>query len=232
LQIDGQEVQRQFDAMKKRFTSRDEFTKALSRSGITETELRQRIERNQVIRKLLALEIYDKVSVDESAMKQYYELNRQKFVLPPRFRVRHILISVYPGAMQAGWQAGMDKADSVYKRIIGGEDFAQMATKISDDTTSNRDGGDIGWFHKGQLLPALDEALETMQIGEVSKPIQTIYGFHIIKLEGKKPKKQLSFDEIDKKALEKRLRKKKINERQKAFIEELRARANIQIMDM
>ena len=232
LQIDKQEVQQQLDAMKKRFASNDDFEKALARSGVTEADVRRRIERNQVSRELLKLEVYDKVSINASAMKQYYEANRQKFVLPPRFRVRHILISVYPGAMQAGWQAGMDKADSVYKRIMAGEDFALMAGRVSDDTTSNRDGGDIGWFHQGQLLPELENALEAMEIGEVSKPIQTIYGFHIIKLEAKKAKKQLSFDEIDKQSLEKRLLKKRIDERQKTFFKELRARANIQIMDM
>ncbi|MFQ5630930.1 MAG: peptidylprolyl isomerase, partial [bacterium] len=154
-----------------------------------------------------------------------------KFVMPKRFRVRHILISVNPGAMAAGWQAGLEQAQQVYSRILAGEDFALLAKELSADSSSRQAGGDLGWFHKGQLIAALDEALEKMQIGEVSKPVRSIYGFHILKFEEQQPEKQLTFDEINQEDLRKKLIRKRINIRRLEFLSNLKAKSDIRIFE-
>ncbi len=80
----------------------------------------------------------------------------------------------------------------------------RISNSLSADTTSRGSGGDIGWFHKGQLISELEQALQTLKTGEVSPPVRSIYGFHIIRFEKEKPQRQLTFDEIDRKGLKRK----------------------------
>ncbi len=104
-----------------------------------------------------------------------------------------------------------------------------MAEEVSDDTTSNHQGGELGWFHKGQLIAPLENALTKLKIGEISSPIRSIYGYHIIRLEGIRPQKQLRFDEIDRQLLLKRLEKREVEARKDSLVARLKAQADIQI---
>ena len=83
----------------------------------------------------------------------------------------------------------------------------------------------------GQLIPELDEAVREMKIGEVSKPIRSIYGFHILKLEEEQPGKQLTFDEINHEELKKKLKKKRIEARRQEYLSSLKAQSDIRIFE-
>ncbi|MFQ6114446.1 MAG: peptidylprolyl isomerase [bacterium] len=231
LTISQVELQQQIAWMKSGYPSEEAFQQALARTGLNILSLMERVERRLLIQKIQHQEINSRVTVTDSDVRNYFEANKTKFIMPKRFRVRHILVAVDPGAMAAGWQAGLKQTEQLYSRITAGEDFALLAREFTADSSSRELGGDLGWFHKGQLIPELEEALEEMQIGEVSKPVRSIYGFHILKFEEQQPEKQLTFDEINQEDLRKKLIRKRINIRRLEFLSNLKAKSDIRIFE-
>ncbi|MFQ5604532.1 MAG: peptidylprolyl isomerase [bacterium] len=225
------EIEQQIAFMKKGYASEKAFQQAMSKSGYNALKLMKRVERSLMIKKIQQKEIFDRVTITDSEIREYYQNNQSKFLLPQQFRLRHILISVKPGAMAKGWQAGLEEAQKVYERIQAGENFAELAAEVSADSSSREAGGDIGWFHKGQLIPELEKALGEIQIGDVSPPVRSIYGFHLIKFEEARLAKQLTFEEINQKDLKQKLYNKKIESRRQEFLSELKSQAQIQIME-
>ncbi|MFQ5677809.1 MAG: SurA N-terminal domain-containing protein, partial [bacterium] len=140
LEIKQIELQHRVAMMKNGYASENDFQQALAKAGLNILTLMERVERRLLIEKIQQKEIIAKVQVTDSDLHEYFENNKTKFIRPPRFRVRHILISVAPGAMTAGWRAGLEKAQQIYARIITGEDFASLATGFSADSTSRAAG--------------------------------------------------------------------------------------------
>jgi len=231
IKIAQSELERQVAMMKRDFSSGADFQRALASAGLSLRLLKARLERRFLIKKIYQKEILEKVKVTDSDLRAYFEENRTKFVIPKQFLVRHILISVKPGAMVAGWQAGLKKAQEVYSRLMAGEDFVQLARQVSADSSSRELGGYLGWLHKGQLIPELDKVVTKMKVGEISKPIRSIYGFHILKLEAERPRKQLSFDEINHQKLKKKLMNKRIRARLQEYLAKLKAKSDIRIFE-
>jgi parvulin-like peptidyl-prolyl isomerase len=97
---------------------------------------------------------------------------------------------------------GLAKAQDILKRLKAGEDFAALATKESDDTGSAANGGDLSFFKRGQMVPSFEQAAFAMQPGELSEPVKSQFGYHVIKVEARQTK---TFDEV-KDELEKRLK--------------------------
>ena len=229
LQIKTKELEKQINFMKKMYPSQKQFEKELSKTGMSYQQWVKKIRRRLLIRKLWKIAVTDKVHTNDKDVKEYYLKNKKKFYLPDQLRVAHILITVEPGAMEAGWRAGLAKATDIYKQLVKGADFTRLAKKYSADSTTAANGGDLGWRHVGQLMPELDNVAKTLSVGQISKPVRTIYGYHILKLIGKKQGKQLSFREIDRESLKKRLQKKRIEILGKKFISGLKKQATIRI---
>ncbi len=229
--IDKNALNYQINMMKTAYPSEKIFKQELKKTGSSYKQWVNKIKRRLLINQLIKEEVVDKITITGHDIQFYYENNKYKFKIPEQMKLLHILISVPPGGMREGWQAGLEKADSIYQRIINGEDFSTMAQNVSDDTSSSKKGGAIGWLHVGQLLPELDKIAVQLEIGQVSKPIRTIYGYHIIKLIGRKPAKQLTIEEVGKKNIEKRIYKNLYAQRKEELIAKLRAAATIRIFE-
>lgn len=231
IQADPDSVRYIVDMMKKSYPSEKVFNQYLKRAGLSHRDWVQQIKRRLIIRKFIRQEIIEKTHVTDKDLREYYRKNKRKFVLPEQWELRHILISVDPGAGGEGWKKGQEKANRIYKRLLNGKDFAKIAREVSDDTTSRSQGGYIGWIHAGQLINPLNESVKKLKIGEITKPLRSIYGFHIFRLENRKASRQLSYKEIDKNYLRKELRNKWIREKKQELIQRLRSRARIKIFN-
>ena len=126
--------------------------------------------------------IGDKVTIDEAKIEEYYQSNQRSFTVPEQRRARHILFKVDDKAGAAVDKAKAAKAEEVAKKAKDGADFAALAKEYSEDASKDT-GGDLGFFSKGQMVPAFDEAVFSMKPGEVSEVVRTQFGYHIIKLE-------------------------------------------------
>lgn len=123
------------------------------------------------------------LQVSEEEIAEYYDKNKEAlFSRPERAKARHILISLPELADEAAAKEAGSKAEALIKELRAGGDFAALAKANSRDGSA-AEGGELGWLQRGDTVQAFDEALFTLKPGEISGPVRTQFGFHIIKLE-------------------------------------------------
>ncbi|MGH8227308.1 MAG: peptidyl-prolyl cis-trans isomerase [Steroidobacteraceae bacterium] len=130
------------------------------------------------------------MKVDDADLHAYYDKHKRQYVLAERRRVRHILIAIdkHRDAAQA-----LQRADRVLAKLKAGASFAALAKQYSDDPGSASKGGDLGWVARSTLSGALASAVFSLKPGQVSDPVKTQFGYHILELEGIEPGKTQTF---------------------------------------
>lgn len=136
------------------------------------------------------------LSVDEALLQGYFEQHKGEYQSPEQRRASHILITVDQGADEMQVQAARAQAMVALQRVRAGEDFAAVAKSLSQDPGSADLGGDLGYFETGVMDPAFDAAVAGLLQDEVSEPVRSAFGFHIIKLTAVRPAAGKSFDEV------------------------------------
>jgi len=140
-----------------------------------------------------------KVQVGEKDVEEYYNLYRDtKFHQKRAVKLRHILIRFPPNASPETTEEARAKAQNVLEEAKGGKDFAELAKEYSEDPTASR-GGEVGFLTKGELLPALEEVAFGLKPGEISDPVKTSFGYHLLKLEGVREEKTETLKEAEEK---------------------------------
>lgn len=162
------------------------------------------------VENLLASQFFEELkrtaAVDEAAARAWYEKHKSQY---ETVRARHILVRmqgspvpVKPDQKDLSEEEALAKARELRARLLEGADFAALATAESDDAGSAVKGGDVGAFGRGQMVPSFEEAAFALQPGEISEPVRSRFGYHIIKVESRTAK---SFEEL-RPEIEKRLR--------------------------
>ncbi|MFH1351064.1 MAG: SurA N-terminal domain-containing protein [Pseudomonadota bacterium] len=137
----------------------------------------------------------DKVKITDQGIKEYYEENRDRFHQEKQIRARHILFKLAENASEDDEKRVRDKALSVEKKAREGEDFAKLAKEYSEGPTKE-EGGDLGFFSRGQMVKTFEEAAFKLKKGEISEPVRTIFGYHIIKVDEIKEARTKPLDEV------------------------------------
>jgi peptidyl-prolyl cis-trans isomerase D len=135
--------------------------------------------------------------VSPQEVQEYYDMNIEQYQRPHKVRVRHILIGVSPDAGSDAVEQAHKKAKQVLAEARRGVDFAALARKYSDDPAAS-EGGDLGYFSRGEMDPALEEAVFSLRKGAISPVVRTRYGFHVVKLEDVQGAKTQGLDEVSK----------------------------------
>ncbi len=157
--------------------------KMMVQQGIDPVEFKQNIKNQSLKQQLLGREVYSRLQISTEEISKYYEAHKQEFDRPEEVRIREILISTEkkePSEIPALEK----KAQEVLQKARGGEKFDELATKYSDGTTA-KEGGDLGFFPRGQMVKEIEDAAFKLRRGQVSDSIKTKFGFVIIKVEEK-----------------------------------------------
>ena len=192
---DKESVEAEYKRVVERFKGRKEFDKALKSAGFTENTLRRFISRDMLAEKVRKVEVDDKVKITDAVVLEYYEKNKSRYMKPEEYRASSILVKVNPAATTEERATLRARADALLKKIKDGADFGQVAYDDSDDMSRIK-GGDMGYFHTGRTVPEFETAVKKLKVGEVSGIVESMYGFHIIKLTDKKEPRQLPYDEV------------------------------------
>lgn len=227
LTVDKKDVERIVEETKKRYKGEKDFEKALKSAGLTLDEFRKTVKRNELIKKLVKEKIEETTKYSDKELEDYYNANKGKFLRPEGFRVKHILIKVPPTATEEERKEIKNRATDILRKAKAGEDFSELASKYSEDAYRVK-GGDLGWVHQGRLEKPIEEAVLKLKVGEISGLIETIFGYHIIKLEEKKLEEQLGFSEV-RDSLKRELEPKRYNEVREKFLKTLKDKAKIEI---
>jgi peptidyl-prolyl cis-trans isomerase SurA len=132
---------------------------------------------------------------------------------------RHILILIRPSRQDSLRTEQL--ADSLYQLLQQGADFSELAKQFSDDQESKKLGGELGWYPVAQMTPEFKQGLENLQVGEVSRPLGSPSGIHLVKLLDKREERKLTLDE-DWDAIKDMVRRKKTNELVQQWVQKLR----------
>lgn len=232
--VDELEIVSSIEAIKKRLTKTDTLEKALERSNMTMEDLRKDIRKSILVRemnkkKLDEFRAQASQTVNDAYMKNYYDNTLEKFKEPERMRLSNILIKADRSGGQRVWNAAKKKARELAERTRNGEDFAELAKQYSEGPNA-ANGGSMGWAHKGSLLQELDYAASKLKKGEVSGPVMTIYGYHVLKLDDIKPSTLKKYEEVNKKRLKKDLEEKEYKRLRESWETGLLSRANIEYL--
>lgn len=176
----------------------------------------EEMKKRVVVDKFFKKEVDDKVSVKEDEVKKFYNEHPEEAKSPDEVRASHILLKT------------REDAEMVKKKIKEGVKFEDIAKKYSIDHGSREKGGDLGFFSQGMMVPEFDKAAFKLKAGEVSDIVETRFGFHIIKVLGKREGRQKGFDESNKE-IEKKLIAQKRKERFDTLVAELKSKAKITI---
>jgi peptidyl-prolyl cis-trans isomerase D len=127
-----------------------------------------------------------KPQITDADVQTYYNQHQAQYQIKEQVRVRHILIAVPQGADSMVDAAAKTKAEDILKQLKGGGNFADLASKNSDDPGSKTAGGELGWLDRGKTVPEFDKAAFTLAPGQTSDLIKTQFGYHILQVEEKK----------------------------------------------
>jgi peptidyl-prolyl cis-trans isomerase D len=134
--------------------------------------------------------------IDEQALEALYRDRAETYVTPEQRRVRHILIQLPQDADAAADEAALQKTRDAIKRIQGGEAFADVAKELSDDPGSAASGGDLGLFGRGIMTPAFEDVAFSLPPGELSEPVKSPFGYHVIEVLEIEPEVATPLEEV------------------------------------
>jgi parvulin-like peptidyl-prolyl isomerase len=221
------DLNKKFEEIAKKYRTKNMFKEALSKYDLTEEELKKKIERIMLADLFVNEEVYKKAMLKEGELFEYYQINKANFQKPEAVRLSHILIKIPPEALQEEKETLKKKAADIYQRLVKGESFEELAWNNSDDASRVK-GGDLGVVHRGRLEPELEEPVFSLQKGEMSGIVASLYGFHIFKAIDKIPSQQLTFEEVKDK-LRRELENKEIQGRLTQLVKLLKENAKIEI---
>jgi peptidyl-prolyl cis-trans isomerase C len=211
---------------KAKFKTDAEYENALKSAGLTPKALEELLRKDIVINNLVVKEIVPKVTVSDTDAKKFYDENIDKFKRPEQIKASHILCKVDPKASAEDKKKAKEKAASLLKEIKSGKEFTELA-KTNSDCPSSKQGGDLGLFGKGQMVPAFESAAFALKPGEVSDVVETQFGYHIIKVTEKKDAGSAKFDEV-KDRIQEYLKNQKIQKGVLDYITQLKEKAKIE----
>ncbi len=226
IHVTEKEIEDGIAEVKSRFKTEDEFKEELKKQNLTERGFKSHIKEQIMVIKLIDLEVKSKIeSPSESELKKFYEENRDKMVEPEQVRVRHILIKVDKDASKNERQKALTKIKGILLQAKKGKDFAELAKKYSEGPSASQ-GGDLGFFARGEMVKEFEDAAFSLKVGEISNIVKTKFGYHIIKCIGKKAKQKRDFEDV-KDNIKSFLIQQKMGNKYEAWLRDLRDKAVI-----
>jgi peptidyl-prolyl cis-trans isomerase C len=225
VEIDDDEINKKYESTKSQFSSDAEFQQRLKELNNSEELYKSQIKRALAIQRLINQKF--KPTVTDIEIRKYYDDNPDQFKQKSQVRASHILISVDSSATKAQKDAARKEIEALLVRVKGGEDFAAVA-KEKSQCPSSANGGDLGFFSRGETVKPFEDAAFSMKPGEISNIVETQFGYHIIKLTDKKDERIIGFEEA-KEEISKTLKKEKIADSYNGFYTDLRNNAKVDI---
>ena len=226
----GKEIERKVDekieAEQSQVSTADIPAKAVKR-GIDKDEYRRQVRSRLLVDEYLAKRGAKDVAVSEAELKKYYEKNSRSFMEPERVKVSHLLIKLTVKPTSEEIAKAKNEIEQIRAEIMAGKDFPEMAKQRSA-CASAKSGGDLGYIRHNYMPKAFDDIAFSLKAGEISEPVRTLHGFHLIKVFDKKPARVPELSEIKgfiEKVLSSEIQKKKVGE----IVQELRRAAKVEI---
>ena len=229
IEVPPEAIDKSIADLRSIFDSENGYQLKLKDEGFTDETFRAHMERMYRAKVYLDDIRIDAAKISDDDVETYYNENKDRLTLPEQVRVRHILLTWKPLGKQDDRAFIREQMTPILERARAGEDFAALARELSDDYATRQAGGDTGFFHRGEMAPQFEAAAFSLQPGEISGPVETAFGVHIIKLEERQESELLAYDDI-RDQLREHVRNELAEAAVRAEIDRLKAAAEIKIL--
>ncbi len=223
-------IETQYNVLRNQYPTPEAFDAELKKSGQTPEQVRSNIRLQLAQRQWIEHQIADQIKVTPEEVEKFYkEGPPSKFDSPELVRASQILVSVQSTAPPEEALAAEKKINALADRIKKGEPFEAVAKEASDDPTAKTNGGDMNYFTRDRIMPEIADAAFKLKTGEVSAPVRTQFGYHLIKVTDHKPAHTAAFDDDTKSQITAYLQEEKRKDALAALIKSLRDNAKVEI---
>jgi peptidyl-prolyl cis-trans isomerase SurA len=187
ITVEDAEMKAEVDEIQKKLGAKTdaEFESMVKAQGLSVEGVKKRLREQLLVERIKRRKVNLRISVTEEDIDQYLNANREKLETGLSFEARHILFLPTAGAGEDGWQAARRRSEDVYTRVMGGEDFGELARDFSDDSATAKNGGRLGILKRGELAPDIEKAILRLSPGEHSPPFRSEVGYHLFELDSK-----------------------------------------------
>ncbi len=218
VEVSEEEIEQQWNEIVAQFPDAGALEQVLKEEGVTAAEAREQVARQVKLDKLMEQELGE-TEVTDAEAQAFYDMQPEEFAQPTQVRARHILLKQEEGTEEA--------VQSLLKRIEDGEDFAALAKEHSECPSSEQ-GGDLGFFGEDQMVEPFARQAFSMKPGEISPPVETEFGVHIIKVEERREAGKTEYAEV-KDAIKEHLGRQRAQVQHKEFLDRLRDEAEVTV---
>ncbi len=187
------------------------FYQALEQYGLTEKAVKDDLKTETVLRKI----VQEQINITDEDAREYFMTNQEYFNIPEQVEARHILVDT------------REEAGEVIQLLDNGKDFAELAREYSKDLVSADQGGNLGFFQRGEMVSEFEEVAFGLAINQRSDLVETIYGFHIIEVLDRRASQEVTFEEV-KETVEEEMIKELIFDRMNEHTDLLWERSSIE----
>jgi peptidyl-prolyl cis-trans isomerase C len=222
------DVEARIGQIRSQFPSEEVFQQQLQQRKMTLEQLRTDTRASLQITALLQAELDAKTAVPPEQVNDFYVKNPAAFQQGERVKASHILVRVQANADPAEREKARAKAAGLLADVKAGKDFAALAKQYSDDPGSGAQGGDLGFFQRGQMVPPFEQAAFSLPVGQTSDLVTSDFGFHIIRVTDKQPGRTQTLDEV-RPEIEQYLVGQNREQQTRLFVEGLKAKGKVEI---
>ncbi len=186
IKITEEEIEKEVEIISEHYGGKENFEQMLEMYGQSFEDVKGNIEKNLQIKKLLEASI----EITEEEIQNYFEENKESFDEKEQVNASHILVE------------DEETAKEVKDKLAAGEDFSKLASEYSTDESNKDNGGSLGFFERGEMVAEFEEVAFSAEIGKISEPVKTNFGYHIIKVEDKKDAVEANYEDSKEKIRE------------------------------
>lgn len=189
------EVTAMYERIKSNFGSEEELKAQIEKNGQTVEQVKSDIRISLKQQRWLEEQTKDKTEVSDADAEAFYKENPEQFQKPEQVRASHILVRVPEDAKPEVVTEKEKQAKAIAARVKKGEDFNKVAAEVSEDPSAKQNSGDLNFFTKEQMVPEFSNAAFGMKKDEISEPVRSQFGYHIIKVTDRKAPETISLDQ-------------------------------------
>jgi peptidyl-prolyl cis-trans isomerase C len=220
------EIEAAMTEYKARFQTDEQFQRYLSHGKVTLESIKQRLIDKGALEKLI--EKQGQLAVTDEEIKDFYDKNLRFYQEKPGTKARHILVKLDEKATPEQEKAALEKVKGIQAELKKGKNFEELADQHSEGPSKGK-GGDLGFFGAGQMVPAFEEAAAKLKIGEISEPVRSKFGYHLIKVEERREERTKPLEEV-KDQIAKSIRNKKFFQERRKLLQELQQKAQVETL--
>ncbi|MBF0225269.1 MAG: peptidylprolyl isomerase [Desulfobacterales bacterium] len=227
ITVTDNRVLEEIEKIKKNFSKPEEYEAILKNLNLTENDLKLQLKRSISIQELINNKIAKDIKISDEDCKKFYDDNQNMFKRADSVNAMHILVKVDNSATDEDKEKAKKKIEDIQKELKAGADFSELAKKYSD-CPSGKEGGNLGFFSKGQMVKSFEDAAFNMEIGQVSDIVTTNFGYHLIKVIDKQKEMSVPYEEV-KDQLARNLKQEKVSKSVGSYVTELKEKAKIEV---